>query len=275
MLLIIFSSGLLSPAWGSFARHGSHGSMCSRPPRSQRRLAVAILAPAESSELGGRFHALPARGRLQPSSYMQYNSSRLWRPASVPSGRTTIRLSGCRSFSADTSAFHTDDDSSLTGDARSSLTEPRHQTPGCAMAAALCPGLRRGKRSDRIEQNTCSLEHPMHAPPHILADLWRLAGGDGSALDTVTLTGEEPHLPSSFRVAAAGQTSIAASALAAAAIWQARSGETQNVTVGMRHAVVECRSERYLRRNGEPPPPAWDAIAGVFLFGVLCFVCFH
>ena len=115
----------------------------------------------------------------------------------------------------------------------------------------------------------------MQTPHDILADLWQLAGGDPSALDTVTLTGEEPQLPSSFRVAAAGQVSIAASALAAAAIWQARSGETQTVTVDMRHAVVECRSERYLRRNGEPPPPAWDAIAGVYKTGDRRFVRLH
>src|SRR5581483_11193886 len=38
-----------------------------------------------------------------------------------------------------------------------------------------------------------------------------------------------------------------------------------NVAVDMRHAVVECRSERYLRRlDGSQPPPAWDAIAGVY-----------
>jgi crotonobetainyl-CoA:carnitine CoA-transferase CaiB-like acyl-CoA transferase len=115
----------------------------------------------------------------------------------------------------------------------------------------------------------------MQTPHDILADLWRLAGGDTSALDTVTLTGDEPQLPSSFRVAAAGQVSIAASALAAAAIWQARGGETQNVTVDMRHAVVECRSERYLRRDNQPPPPAWDAIAGVYKTGDKRFVRLH
>src|SRR3984885_15177070 len=32
----------------------------------------------------------------------------------------------------------------------------------------------------------------------------------------------------------------------------------------MRHAVVECRSERYLRVDGKPPGPAWDVIAGVY-----------
>jgi crotonobetainyl-CoA:carnitine CoA-transferase CaiB-like acyl-CoA transferase len=115
----------------------------------------------------------------------------------------------------------------------------------------------------------------MQTPRDILADLWRLAGGDPSALDWVRLTGDEPQLPSSFRVAAAGQVSIAASALAAAAIWQARKGETQTVTVDMRHAAVECRSERYLRRDGEPPPPAWDAIAGVYKTGDRRFVRLH
>jgi crotonobetainyl-CoA:carnitine CoA-transferase CaiB-like acyl-CoA transferase len=115
----------------------------------------------------------------------------------------------------------------------------------------------------------------MQTPRDILADLWRLAGGDPAALDWVRLTGDEPQLPSSFRVAVAGQVSIAASALAAAVIWQARKGETQNVTVDMRHAAVECRSERYLRRDGEPPPPAWDAIAGVYKTGDRRFVRLH
>jgi crotonobetainyl-CoA:carnitine CoA-transferase CaiB-like acyl-CoA transferase len=115
----------------------------------------------------------------------------------------------------------------------------------------------------------------MQSTHDILTDLWRLAGGEVSALDHVRLTGDEPQLPSSFRVAAAGQVSIAASALAAAAIWQARGGETQTVTVNIRHAVVECRSERYLRCNGEPPPPAWDAIAGVYKTGDERYVRLH
>src|SRR5213083_2109701 len=104
----------------------------------------------------------------------------------------------------------------------------------------------------------------MQSPSEILADTWTLAGGDLSALDAVALTGEEPQLPSSFRVAAAAQASIAAAGLAAAQIWKLRSGQSQDVTVDMRHAAVECRSERYLRVDGKPPPPAWDAIAGVY-----------
>src|SRR5258705_29010 len=104
----------------------------------------------------------------------------------------------------------------------------------------------------------------MQSPREILTDLWALAGGDPSGLDALTVTGEEPQLPSSFRVAAAAQASIAAAGLAAAQIWKLRSGQSQDVAVDMRHAVVECRSERYLRVDGKPPGPTWDAIAGIY-----------
>jgi crotonobetainyl-CoA:carnitine CoA-transferase CaiB-like acyl-CoA transferase len=115
----------------------------------------------------------------------------------------------------------------------------------------------------------------MQTPREILADLWRLAGGAPSALDAVTLTGEEPQLPSSFRVAAAAQASIAASGLAAAEIWRQRGGEQQQVSVDMTHAVAECRSERYLRVDSRPPPPAWDPTAGVYRTRDSRFVRLH
>ena len=114
----------------------------------------------------------------------------------------------------------------------------------------------------------------MQTPREILTDLWTLAGGPRDALDSVTLTGEEPQLPSSFRVAAAAQSSVAAAGLAAAHLWQLRSGQSQQVAVDMRHAVVECRSERYLRLDGKPPP-AWDAIAGVYRTRDRRFVRLH
>ena len=115
----------------------------------------------------------------------------------------------------------------------------------------------------------------MQTPREILADLWRLAGGEPSALEAVKLTGEEPQLPSSFRVAAAAQVSIAAAGLAAARIWKLRSGEAQSVAVDMTHAVAECRSERYLRVDGKPPPPAWDPTAGIYRTRDRRFVRLH
>jgi crotonobetainyl-CoA:carnitine CoA-transferase CaiB-like acyl-CoA transferase len=115
----------------------------------------------------------------------------------------------------------------------------------------------------------------MQSPREILGDIWASAGGDPSALDTVTLTGQEPQLPSSFRVAAAAQASIAATGLAAAQVWKWRSGQSQDVAVDMRHAVVECRSERYLRVDGKPPPPTWDVIAGIYKTRDQRFVRLH
>src|ERR1700712_1629513 len=104
----------------------------------------------------------------------------------------------------------------------------------------------------------------MQSPTEILADIWTSVAGDPAALSAVKLTGDEAQLPSSFRVAAAAGASVAATGLAAAEIWKLRSGQGQDVAVDMPHAVVECRSERYLRVDGKPPPPAWDAIAGVY-----------
>jgi len=115
----------------------------------------------------------------------------------------------------------------------------------------------------------------MKTPHEILADLWKIGGGYPSALDAVTLTGAEPVLPSSFRVGAASQAVIAAAGLAAAEIWKARSGQAQSLSVDMTHAAVECRSERYLRLDDKPPPPAWDAIAGVYKTGDGRFVRLH
>ena len=115
----------------------------------------------------------------------------------------------------------------------------------------------------------------MQTPRDILAELWTQSGGDVAALNEVTLTGEEPQLPSTFRVGASAQASIAAAGLAAAQIWKMRSGQSQNVAVDMRHAVVECRSERYLRVDGKPPGPTWDAIAGVYRTGDGRFVRLH
>jgi crotonobetainyl-CoA:carnitine CoA-transferase CaiB-like acyl-CoA transferase len=119
------------------------------------------------------------------------------------------------------------------------------------------------------------MQSPGKTPHEILADIWTSAGGDPSALNAVTLTGEEPQLPSSFRVAAAAQASIAAAGLAAAQIWKLRSGQSQDVAVDMRHAVVECRSERYLRVDGKPPGPTWDAIAGIYKTRDQRFVRLH
>lgn len=100
-----------------------------------------------------------------------------------------------------------------------------------------------------------------------LETLWRAARLDPAALDRLALTGAEPVLPSSFAVGTAMQTSVAASALAAAECWRARSGEAQKVSVDMRAAAIAARSERYLTVDGGPAPELWDKIAGAYRGG--------
>jgi crotonobetainyl-CoA:carnitine CoA-transferase CaiB-like acyl-CoA transferase len=100
-----------------------------------------------------------------------------------------------------------------------------------------------------------------------LAELWQAARQPDEALSQIRLTGAEPVLPSSFAVGTAAQASIAASALAAAELWRLRGGRRQLVTVDMRHAAIEFRSERYFRVDGKKPADAWDKIAGIYRCG--------
>jgi crotonobetainyl-CoA:carnitine CoA-transferase CaiB-like acyl-CoA transferase len=100
-----------------------------------------------------------------------------------------------------------------------------------------------------------------------LTQLWRLAAQSPDALSNVRLAGAEPVLPSSFAVGTAAQASIAASALAAAELWHLRGGRQQAVTVDMRHAAIEFRSERYFRVDGKPSPEFRDKIAGTYTCG--------
>ena len=94
----------------------------------------------------------------------------------------------------------------------------------------------------------------MTTPPshQVLAALWRLACQPPAALDAMELTGAEPVLPSSFAVGTAAQTTVAASALAAAELWRMRTGRQQQVSVAMRDAAIETRSEHYLAIDGKP-----------------------
>jgi crotonobetainyl-CoA:carnitine CoA-transferase CaiB-like acyl-CoA transferase len=104
-------------------------------------------------------------------------------------------------------------------------------------------------------------------PGQVLQHLWLSAGGNPAALTGVALSGSDPVLPSSFRVGTAAQASIAAAGLAAAEVWLRRTGRAQGVSVDMRQAAIEFRSERHVRLDGKPPGLAWDKIAGVYRTG--------
>ena len=108
------------------------------------------------------------------------------------------------------------------------------------------------------------IDAPELSGQEALEALWASTAFEPGALADVALTGMGPILPSSFAVDAAAQASIAATGLAAAQIWRARTGRAQTVSVGLRDAAIEFRSERYLRIDREPAAELWDAIAGLY-----------
>jgi crotonobetainyl-CoA:carnitine CoA-transferase CaiB-like acyl-CoA transferase len=114
-----------------------------------------------------------------------------------------------------------------------------------------------------VQRTTMSTVTPKQA----LADLWRAAGQPAAALDAAALTGAEPVLPSSFAVGTAAQATIAASALAANELWHLRTGRRQQVSVDMRAAGIDFRSERYLRIDGKPPREHRDKTVGLYRCG--------
>jgi len=101
----------------------------------------------------------------------------------------------------------------------------------------------------------------------LLEELWKLGGGSADSLSRVMLTGEDPALPSSFRMGAIAQSSIAASALAAAEFHVSRGGASQQVSVDMMHSAIEFRSEKHMTIDNKPAPRLWDDIAGVYECG--------
>lgn len=97
-----------------------------------------------------------------------------------------------------------------------------------------------------------------------LAALWQLAGLPAEALAHADVSGCQPVLPSSFDVATAAQASLGAAALAAAELWQLRTGQRQQVSVDRSHAALECTSHFAL--DGRVPA-MWDKLSGLYPCG--------
>lgn len=111
------------------------------------------------------------------------------------------------------------------------------------------------------------MDNPNPAPmaaPAALAALWHDAGLDARALAQVALAGQGLALPTSFAVADALQSAVAASALAAAGFGQARGGPVQAVQVDAEDAL--CESSAHFLVDGRVPP-LWDPLSGLYPCG--------
>jgi hypothetical protein len=94
-----------------------------------------------------------------------------------------------------------------------------------------------------------------------LRGIWQLGGLPEAALASCRLTGADPVYPSSFAIGAAGQSTIAAAALAACELGQLRGAPRQQVAVDMAHALVECSG--WFSIDGRVPP-LWDKFSGLY-----------
>lgn len=101
-------------------------------------------------------------------------------------------------------------------------------------------------------------------PQLALEHLWSVAGCDDAALGDIALTGNDPALPSVYRVGTIAAATIGAQALAAAGLHRLRTGRAQRVEVDVRRALAAFRSERYLRIDGGPPPALRDPVMGFY-----------
>jgi crotonobetainyl-CoA:carnitine CoA-transferase CaiB-like acyl-CoA transferase len=102
-------------------------------------------------------------------------------------------------------------------------------------------------------------------PHQALRTILPIARWSGDPAASVTFTGgTDPVLPTPFRIGVAGAATLAAAGLAAAALWEARSGRRQSVTVDLRQATASLRSGTYMKLGDGHLSHARNSIMGVY-----------
>lgn len=105
----------------------------------------------------------------------------------------------------------------------------------------------------------------MATPNEALRTILAIAGwGDTQAADVTFTGGADPVLPTPFCIGAAGAAALAASGLAAAELWQVRTGRRQRVTIDIRQATAALRSGRYLQLAGTDVSSERNSIMGFY-----------
>src|SRR5579863_1534385 len=97
-----------------------------------------------------------------------------------------------------------------------------------------------------------------------LEHLWSVAECDPAALESIVMDGNDPGLPSVYRVGTLASATIGAMALAAAECFRLRTGRRQRVEVEMHRALAAFRSERYLRLGDAPAPELRGPLTGFY-----------
>jgi crotonobetainyl-CoA:carnitine CoA-transferase CaiB-like acyl-CoA transferase len=83
-------------------------------------------------------------------------------------------------------------------------------------------------------------------------------------VSSVRISGDDPVFPTRYRIGAAGAAAIAATGVAAAQLWELRTGRAQEVQVSVRAAAAALRSARYMKLDGPAQPDPVDPLTGFY-----------
>src|SRR5271165_1459275 len=105
----------------------------------------------------------------------------------------------------------------------------------------------------------------MTMPNEALRSILPVAGWKVERADSVTFTGgTDPILPTPFRIGVAGAATLAATGLAAAGLWELRTGRRQSVAVDLRQATASLRSGHYMKLGEGEVSTRRNSIMGVY-----------
>jgi crotonobetainyl-CoA:carnitine CoA-transferase CaiB-like acyl-CoA transferase len=98
-----------------------------------------------------------------------------------------------------------------------------------------------------------------------LRTLLPIAGWSEERLRAVEITGgSDPLLPTPFRITETSTATLAAIGLAAADLWELRTGRRQEVGVDTHQATASLRSGKYMHLDGAPVSTERNAVMGVY-----------
>lgn len=105
----------------------------------------------------------------------------------------------------------------------------------------------------------------MTSPRDALQTILPAVGWTKATADAVTFSGDvDPILPTPFRIGATGAATAAASGLAAAELWELRTGRRQQVAVDVRQATASLRSGHYMKLGEGELSARRNDIMGVY-----------
>jgi len=102
-------------------------------------------------------------------------------------------------------------------------------------------------------------------PQNALRSILPAVGMPADRAALVEITGDaDPILPTPFRIGVAGAATLAATGIAAADLWETRTGRRQSVAVDMRHATASLRSGHYMKLGDGEVSTRRNSIMGVY-----------